>query len=764
MYFRAFRTPLCRILASKVPHTSPTATHYVHANVCAPLFVHLKSHMCTRPAFHRQPQVDSQSTSVLLSEPKEKDDILVHEAVALAKKWASAKGDRGLVGSLAGDEPAVKFIMKFTDWVMRAEDPKVAAKLMSRLIASHGVPTFLNKVDRTLMQLGASIAPWLPSIVVDTARWRMMQFVSGFVGTVENMKLDDGSARNVNLLGEAVLGELEAEKRRAEAEALLKTKGVDYVSVKVSGVTSQLNRWDFDGSLERVLSSLRPLFQQAAASSPQVLVNLDMEEYHDLEITIEAFTRLLEEPQFQNLHAGIVLQTYLPDALPALQKLVAWAHVRPGNGEIKIRLVKGANLAMEKVDAAIHGWEQAPYESKSDTDANYLRCLNWVLTPERTQRVKIGVASHNLFLMAYAHLLAQERGVESRVGFEMLQGMTPAHTPVLAKEGHGMLLYTPVCRKRDFDVAISYLFRRFEEASSDGNFLRSLPQLKAGSPAFQSEEKRFRDAAYKIDDVGVGPRRTQQRPALASAQTLSGPSAEPIFLNEPDTDPCLPQNRAWAVNVLNRSRFQLPSESSKVENADDMNAVLKRARQALPAWGLEKSPTERRAIISSVADMFAKRRGDLINAMVHEGSKTFAEADPEVSEAIDFANYYSMLGEQLPENFKPLGVVAIAAPWNFPVAIGAGGMLAALASGNTAILKPSPSTPRCAELISECAWEAGVPRDALQFVQCADGDLGRELVTKSDAVILTGSSETAKMFRSWKRDIRLFGEVRFDYI
>lgn len=700
----------------------------------------------------------------MVSEPKEKDDVLVQKAVALAKEWASPKGDRGLVSSLAGNEPAVKFIMKFTDWVMRAEDPKVAGKLMSRLIASDGVPTFLNRIDRALMQLGGFLVPWLPSIVVDAARWRMMHFVSGFVGTVENMRLDDGSNRNVNLLGEAVLGELEAEKRRAEAETLLKTKGVDYVSVKVSGVTSQLNRWDFDGSLERVLASLRPLFTQAAASNPQVLINLDMEEYHDLEITIEAFTRLLQEPQFEDLDAGIVLQTYLPDALPALQKLVAWAHARPGSGEIKIRLVKGANLAMERVDATIHGWKQAPYESKSDTDANYLRCLNWVLTPERTQRVKVGVASHNLFLMAYAQLLSQERGVESRVGFEMLQGMTPAHTPVLAREGHGMLLYTPVCRKRDFDVAISYLFRRFEEASSDGNFLRSLPQLTADSPAFQIEENRFRDAALRKGDAAVGPRRTQQRPAFASALTLAGPSDKSAFLNEPDTDPSLPQNRTWAINVLDRSRFRPPFESGQVGNADDMNAVLERARQAFSAWSLDKSPTERRAILSSVADMFAKRRGDLINAMVYEGSKTFAEADPEVSEAIDFANYYSMLGEQLPDSFKSFGVVAIAAPWNFPVAIAAGGMLAALASGNVAILKPSPSTPRCAELISECAWEAGVPRDALQFVQCADGELGRQLVTKTDAVILTGSSDTAKMFRSWKKDIRLFAEVRFNYI
>src|SRR5690606_29281573 len=106
--------------------------------------------------------------------------------------------------------------------------------------------------------------------------------------------------------------------------------------------------------------------------------------------------------------AGIVLQAYLPDALPALQELTVWARARvdAGGARIKVRLVKGANLAMEKVDAALHGWTPAPYGAKLDTDANYLRCLRWALRPEHTRAVRIGVAGHNLFDVAYAWLRA----------------------------------------------------------------------------------------------------------------------------------------------------------------------------------------------------------------------------------------------------------------------------------------------------------------------------------------------------------------------
>lgn len=639
---------------------------------------------------------------------------------------------------------------------MRSDHASVAARLLSSLVSTDGLPSFLQPLDRFLLALGANLSRSLPALVVPAARVRMRQFVDTFVRDYNHLRFTDRISRNVNLLGEAVLGDEEAARRRNAVLELLQTPGIDYVSVKVSGVTSQLNRWDFDGSLQRVLASLRPLFERALNSDPRVLINLDMEEYHDLEITVSAFKILLEEPQFQDLDAGIVLQTYLPDALPVLQDLVQWAHERPGTGEIKIRLVKGANLAMEKVDAAMHGWTQAPYDLKSETDANYMRCLNWVLTPPRMERVRIGVASHNLFLLAYAHLLARNRGVGHRIGFEMLQGMTPTHTPLLAEQGHGMLLYTPICRAEDFDVAISYLFRRFEETTADGNFLRSLHSLTPESPAFRLEEYRFRTSAAKKNVVSLGPRRLQIRPAPASVMNTKG-SAE--FCNEPDTDPALRSNRIWAARLLNPSLHKPVSASSRVDTTEHMRTVLERGRLASVAWSEGVGTEKRKALFSRIADEMARRRGDLINAMVFEGRKIFAEADPEVSEAIDFANYYGMRGSELPPNFQNLGLICVAAPWNFPVAISSGGMLAALAAGNSVILKPSSLTPRCAELVAECAWAAGVPRDVLQLVRCSESEVGKTLITESDGVILTGASDTAKMFRSWKNDIRLFAEV-----
>ena len=629
------------------------------------------------------------------------------------------------------------------------------------------LPPFVSGLNRPGLRLGALLAPTLPRVVMPIARRRLRALVGRLVVDAHPGPLRrhvrrlrrSGFAVNLNLLGEAVLGEAEAGRRLRATCELIDRGEVDYVSVKLSAVASQLDYWDWEGSLDRVTGRLRAILEVAAAAAPPVFVNLDMEEYHDLEITLAAFKSVLSMPEFHGLTAGIVLQAYLPDSFAALRDLVGWAGRRrlDGGGEIKIRLVKGANLAMERVDAAMHGWRQAPYATKAEVDANYKRLLDWVLTGRNTRAVRIGVGSHNLFDVAWAHLVSRARGVSHRVEFEMLAGMAPAQSRVVKETvgGGPLLLYTPVVAPGSFDVAISYLFRRLEENTAEGNFLAVLFGLRPGSPEFDRQARAFRTSVAERAEVSDRPRRRQTRPAEGS---FSSGSEDESFLNEPDTDPALPANRAWAARVIGRE-FAGPFAAA-LESESEVERAVGRARRS--GWGAV--PAERRRLLlHRTADQLARRRGDLINAMVHEAAKTFAQADPEVSEAIDFARYYGDRAVELePEDgarFSPLGVVAVIPPWNFPVAIPAGGTFAALAAGNTVLLKPSDMTPRCAEIVAECAWAAGVPRDALQFLRIPEGEVSKLLIMSVDGVILTGSAETADLFRSWRPDLKLFAET-----
>ncbi|GAB2909397.1 proline dehydrogenase family protein [Rhodococcus aerolatus] len=706
------------------------------------------------------------------------DDLtpLVERAVAQARRWveATAAGESraearstGRLAALVHDPDGVEFTMRFVDLVARPEDDAVAARELVRLARPGGregtvpVPAFLGGIDKALMLAGSVAAPLAPPLVMPLARRRLRQLVGHLVLDAADRPLrrrlvaarEDGFRLNLNLLGEAVLGEDEARRRFQRTLDLVQRPDVDYVSVKASSVCSQLNPWDVEGSTERLVERLLPLYRAAAARSPQVFVNLDMEEYKDLHLTVEVFRRLMRHPDLAGLQAGIVLQAYLPDALGALTELADLAAERAAAGAapVKVRIVKGANLAMEQVDAEVHDWPQAPYTTKADVDASYVRLLDRGLRPATAGALRIGVASHNLFDVALAHEIATARGVTGSLDVEMLQGMAPAQARAVRDVVGDLILYTPVVHPGDFDVAVSYLVRRLEENAAPQNYLHALFSPD-GETALAGQERRFRDSVRDAAAVPATPRRTQDRAADATRH------GGDVFTNEPDTDPSLPANRAWARAAISAAPHQV--SYPELTAVADVDAVLDTAAAAAQGWAATPA-AERARLLRRAADELSLVRGELLTTMVHEAGKTPAEADPEISEAIDFATYYADRALELDERFTPHRVVVVTPPWNFPVAIPMGGVLAALAAGSAVVIKPAPQTRACAEVGTAALQRAGFPAGVLQLVHTDESDAGRRLVTHPsvDAVVLTGASDTARLFRSWRPDLPLLAET-----
>ncbi|WP_449409078.1 proline dehydrogenase family protein [Microbacterium maritypicum] len=764
-------------------------------------------------------------------------DTLAERAIELARRWvaeAAAVDVDPAAARLAGvlqDANGLPFTLGFVDGVMRPESLGAAASQLHRIAPI--VPDFLPWYLRSAVKIGGGMAPVLPAPVVPIARRVLREMVGHLVVDARPAKLgpaiakirESGARLNLNLLGEAVLGEAEAKRRLDGIHDLIRRPDVDYVSVKVSAIMSHISMWAFDDVVDAVVERLLPLY--ATAASDRTFINLDMEEYRDLDLTIAVFTRILEDPRLQGLEAGIVLQAYLPDALPALQELTAWARerVEHGGAPIKVRLVKGANLAMEHVEARMHGWPTATYDTKLDTDANYLRCLDWALRPENVAAVHLGIAGHNLFGIAYAWLLAGERGLvgatstdsgaviagQPPIEFEMLFGMAQGQVQAVSREVGEVLLYVPVVKPDEFDVAISYLVRRLEENASSENFLSAAFRLGDDEALFVREQDRFLDALDRSTSPTLrrGPRRTQDRSAPvhesmrpvpvapAPEQDLTkavlgisrgsdggGPFLEtavydprelergtggaPGFENTADSDASLPANRAWARDVHARIAGSVFGEATiaaaRIDDASVLEGAVARVRDAGSTWG-SRSAAERAEVLLRAAAALEGRRGDLIEVAAAETGKVFAEADVEVSEAVDFARYYAATARELDAvagaSFEPARVTVVAPPWNFPLAIPAGGVLAALAAGSGVVFKPAPQSRRCAAVIAETLWQAGIPRDALALVDIEEGDLGRTLITHPavDRVILTGSWETAALFRSWRPDLPLLAET-----
>jgi len=746
--------------------------------------------------------------------PHEPPQAAVEEAVRLAaavltgsqaRETAVDRAYESQMARLLADPEGKRFTIAMADEVLRIRRPSRAARRLQDLLASHGTPRSLPWADRRLLQAAAWAAGYVPDVVMPQVTARIRADAARVIVPAEPAPLAVHLARRhaqgirvtVNRLGEAILGEAEAARRLAGCLESLSDPAVDCLSVKLSAIASQISLTGYRHTIALLADRLRTLYRcsrrgEASGGRP-ALVTLDMEEYRDLHLTVDVFRTVLDEPEFLDIEAGIVLQAYLPDSAAIQRDLTEWAIARRARGGagIRLRLVKGANLAMERVEAESRGWPQAPYPSKLESDANFKRMLAYGCQRPHAAAVRLGVASHNLFDIAWALVLRERAGVADRVEFEMLEGMADPQALELASRAGGLLLYTPIVNSDDFASAVAYLVRRLDENTAAGSFLGALFDLRVGSQSWQDQADAFRAACRlsQSPSLSIAPGRSQDRSREAFAAHHFA-----RFANQPDTDFSLPSNRVWIDGVLDRwSRFHesaptLPLVIGGVErsgavregfdpsrpgvvpyryavgNAADVDHAVATAATAIGGWealGIEG----RGHILRAAAAEMANHRGDSIGAMLLDAGKAIAEADPEVSEAIDFASYYAgSLADAAWHDgttVKPLGVVLIAPPWNFPYAIPAGGCLAALAAGNSVILKPAPESVLVAWTLAEQLWAAGVPRDVLQFLPLEDGDTGRRLVTHAQVggVILTGSSETARLFRHWKPEIRLFAET-----
>ena len=707
---------------------------------------------------------------------------LADEAVALVRRWLAEAATVPVDASaaqLAGvlkDPAGLDFTVGFVDGVIRPEDLRVAGRNLAALAPR--VPGFLPWYMRSAVRLGGVMAPALPHLVIPVARKVLRRMVGHLIVDATDARLGkaiagirkDDVRLNMNLLGEAVLGEREAARRLEGTHELLARDDVDYVSIKVSSTVSPHSHWAFDEAVEHVVESLTPLYRRAASSAQKKFINLDMEEYKDLEMTMAVFTKLLSMPEFKDLEAGIVLQAYLPDALPAMMRLQEFAAARRAGGgaPIKVRVVKGANLPMEQVESSLHDWPLATCGTKAETDTNYKRVINYALQPERVANVRIGVAGHNLFDIAFAWLLAKQRGVTGGIDFEMLLGMATGQAEVVKRDVGSLLLYTPVVHPAEFDVAIAYLIRRLEEGASSENFMSAVFELSENETLFEREKLRFLTSLENLDDRVPSPNRTQDRSQPRPAASGGPGAAHEGFTNTPDTDPSLPANQAWGRSILTRvegsSLGKAAVADAQVADEEALSAVIQKAVSAGEGWAA-LSGADRAEILHRAGDVLEDHRADLMEVMAAETGKTLDQSDPEVSEAIDFAHYYAERAKDL-ENvdgarFVPARLTVVTPPWNFPVAIPAGSTLAALAAGSSVIIKPARQSARSGAVMVEALWEAGVPRDVLQMVQLGERELGRQLISDPsvDRVILTGGYETAELFRSFRTDLPLLAET-----
>ncbi len=739
-------------------------------------------------------------------------DSIIDEAVNLAEKWQVRSNEILNIGERFFQNKIKRLLRRSMDKVIlaklidqsfRSKQTYRVADQITNLLKKFGIPEFMSFIERMLIRLFVLTGRFFSIISVPLMIMFIRKGSSGVILAGEENLLQahlrkrklNGVRMNINHLGEAVLGEKESMNRLETYTEDLKNPDVEYISIKISTIYSQISSLAFEHTvsvLEHRLAQLYRIAQKHFFTRPDgtrvcKFVNLDMEEYRDLSITVEAFRRTLDRKEFKDCSAGIVLQSYLPDSFHTQKRLTEWARERFANGgaPIKIRIVKGANLEMERLESTIRNWPLATYGTKLEVDANYKRMVEYGMRPENIRAVHLGIASHNLFELAFAYVLAKDRKVDDFFTFEMLEGMADHVRRAVQETTGDMLLYAPVALKDQFINAIAYLIRRLDENTGEENFLRYANELDPGSEEWSFLKQQFIESCHHIDLAGKEPNRRQDR-TMENYIKEKGAFYEVGFDNEPDTDWSLLANGRWAeaikekwkkrqeeapmeiplvvagreiyeggdtIDCIDPSRVSVSGDGNicvaKCTGAvhDDVEAAVKIAREDPDGWRTTDIRT-RHKTLSRVAMEIRKSRGDLIGSTAANTGKIFTETDIEVSEAVDFVEYYphSLKAFIDIENVKLMGkgVGLVISPWNFPVAIPCGGITAALAAGNTVIFKPASAALLPAWVLCQCFWNAGVSKNVLQFLPAEGQSAGSTLAGHPgiDFIILTGGTDT----------------------
>ncbi|MGB5141912.1 MAG: bifunctional proline dehydrogenase/L-glutamate gamma-semialdehyde dehydrogenase PutA, partial [Shewanella indica] len=589
-------------------------------------------------------------------------------------------------------------------------------------------------------------------------------------------KRKQGYTHSYDMLGEAALTQRDAQKYFQDYSHAISELGAQQydesqaprptISIKLSALHPRYEVANEDRVMSELYATVIKLIEQAR--SLNVGISIDAEEVDRLELSLKLFRKLYNSEAAKGWGLlGIVVQAYSKRALPVLLWLTKLA--KEQGDEIPLRLVKGAYWDSELKWAQQAGEAGYPlYTRKVGTDISYLACARFLLSDKTRGAIYPQFASHNAQTVAAISDMAGDREFE----FQRLHGMgQELYDTILAESrARTVRIYAPIGAHKDL---LPYLVRRLLENGANTSFVHKLVDPNTPIDSLITHPlvtvKQYKTLAnnkiVKPADIFGSERKNSKG---LNMNILS--EAEPFFA-------ALDQFKAhqWHAGPLINGET-LSGESKPVVSPYDttqtvgqvvfadnqaVEQAISSAVAAFPAWC--RTPVEKRAsALQKLADLLEENREELIVLCTREAGKSLQDGIDEVREAIDFCRYYAVQAKkmmskpelppgptgELNELFvQGRGVFVCISPWNFPLAIFLGQVTAALAAGNTVIAKPAEQTCLVGYRAVQLAHEAGIPKEALQFLPGTGASVGAALTSdeRIGGVCFTGSTGTAKV-------------------
>ncbi len=574
---------------------------------------------------------------------------------------------------------------------------------------------------------------------------------------------DDGIASSVDLLGETCVSDEEADSYAAKyldlinnlpaAMAAWKSQSrleSDHlgaiprcnVSVKISALSARTDPIDSEGAMRDLMKRLLPILE--AARDKGVFVNFDMEHHALKDFTIELFQRCVMQVNF---NAGLAMQAYLRSGVDDAKRMCEWA-IR-NKRKVSVRLVKGAYWDAETIKSELHGWPNPVWAQKWQTDRCFEQMTEVFLDACPRKQGDAGVClalgSHNARSIAAALAGLEARGLpQSALELQMLHGMADQLKHAAAEMGLRMREYVPV---GEMIPGMAYLVRRLLENTSNESWLKAGFMDNADVGALLRAPAPKSGSQPATDLLAINPERHSLSPAPKGVG-----NGRPFF-TEAIRDFSEGSQREKFGQAIARATVPKVANDRTPDQAREM---VTRASKAFATWRDVDAVTRANMLVKA-AQIMREQRDGLSGVMIREAGKTWREADADVCEAIDFLEYYArcavplfqrqrlgkFVGELDEVVYQPRGVTVVISPWNFPLAICCGMTVAALVTGNTVIVKPAEQTPGIASIMCDILWQAGVPKDVLQFCPAPGETTGAALVRdpRVALVAFTGSRD-----------------------
>ena len=676
---------------------------------------------------------------------------------------------------------------KALSWTM--ENPSFKTQLfrfidvLPTLKTPHQILSHLNEYfkeeETTLLLSGIKLGKLAPALTAKIITKQVSEMAKIFITgrtpeealkTIEHLR-ENSLAFTIDFLEEATLSEKESEEclqkylrlidrlvqarekwshnKQLDEDAWGKIPSIN-ISVKITSLYSQIYPEAWEETKKRIKSRLYPLLKKAVPNF--VFINLDVEQYQHKTLVLEIFKELLLQRDFKNYpHFGIVIQAYLRESFSDLENLVEFAKQR--GCPLAIRLVKGAYWDSEVLNAKQKNWPIPVWTDKAETDRNFEKCTHFLL--KNQAYIKTAIGSHNVRSVATA-LALHKNYPQACLEFQTLYGMGDLLAGPLRDRGYCVRLYTTV---GELIPGMSYLVRRLLENTANQSFIQTsllknqtTEEILSPPKKTQGKEKKTPSDIFRNEPPLDFTKKNQREPfaqALKEWKTKLPLKAPLLIKGREETSPTTwnRENPSHTKEIIGQVHL---STLDQAEQA--VQTGLKFFQQCLP------DPVEKRVkSLKNLAQLIEERKFLFSALEVLEVGKPWNEAQMDVMEAIDFCNYYAQSFAQLSQPrktcespgesnilvYEPVGLTAVIAPWNFPLAILTGMTVAPLVCGNPVIIKPAEQSSLIAFQFAKLLLKAGFHPESFSFLPGRGEEVGSFLVKHSEVALLsfTGSFE-----------------------